>query len=40
MQKMHITNSDKPVEYYNLDVIISLGYRVTSKRATNLRRTK
>jgi len=37
MQKMHIANSDKPVEYYNLDVIISLGYRVNSKRATSFR---
>jgi hypothetical protein len=25
MQKMHIANSDKPVAFYNLDVIISLG---------------
>ncbi len=37
MQKMHIANSDKPVEFYNLDVIISLGYRVNSKRATSFR---
>jgi len=28
MQKLHIANSDKPVTYYNLDVIISVGYRV------------
>ena len=27
MQKMHIANSDKPVAFYNLDVIISVGYR-------------
>ena len=32
MQKMHITNSDKPVVFYNLDVIISVGYRVKLHR--------
>jgi len=32
VQKMHIANSDKPVQLYNLDVIISVGYRVKSKR--------
>jgi hypothetical protein len=37
MQKMHIANSDKPVGYYNLDVIISLGYRVKSIRGTRFR---
>ena len=34
---MHIADSDKPVVYYNLDVIISLGYRVNSKRGTQFR---
>lgn len=29
-QKMRIPNSDKPVNFYNLDVIISVGYRVKS----------
>jgi hypothetical protein len=28
MQKLHIANSDKPIAFYNLDVIISVGYRV------------
>jgi prophage maintenance system killer protein len=37
MQKMHITNSDKPVSYYSLDVIISVGYRVKSKQGTQFR---
>jgi hypothetical protein len=37
MQKMHIANSDKPVTYYNLDVIISVGYRVKSHRGTQFR---
>ena len=38
MQKMHSANSDKPVEFYNLDAILSVGYRVNSKRATNFRK--
>jgi len=37
VQKMHIANSDKPVTFYNLDVVISVGYRVNSKRATQFR---
>lgn len=37
MQKMHIANSDKPVSYYNLDVIISVGYRVKSKQGIQFR---
>ena len=37
MQKMHIANSDKPVVFYNLDVIISVGYRVKSQRGTQFR---
>ena len=37
MQKMHIPNSDKPVSFYNLNVIISVGYRVKSKRGTQFR---
>ena len=37
MQKMHIANSDKPVTFYNLDVIISIGYRVKSKRGIEFR---
>lgn len=37
MQKMHIAHSDKPVAFYNLDVIISVGYRVKSKQGTQFR---
>lgn len=37
VQKMHIPNSDKPVNFYNLDAIISVGYRVNSKQATQFR---
>jgi len=32
VQKMHIANSDKPVAFFSLDVIISVGYRVKSQR--------
>lgn len=37
MQKMHIPFSDKPVSFYNLDVVISVGYRVKSLRGTQFR---
>lgn len=37
VQILHIANSDKPVEFYSLDVIISVGYRVKSKRGTQFR---
>lgn len=37
MQFLHIANSDKPVAFYNLDVIISVGYRVKSHRGTQFR---
>jgi hypothetical protein len=38
VQKMHIAFSDKPVKYYNLDIIISVGYRVNSIKGTHFRR--
>lgn len=37
VQKLHIANSDKPVKFYSLDVIISVGYRVKSLRGTQFR---
>ena len=37
VQKMHFAHSDKPVKLYNLDVIISVGYRVNSYQATQFR---
>lgn len=37
VQIMHIGGSDKPVKFYNLDVIISVGYRVKSQRGTQFR---
>lgn len=33
VQKMHIANSDKPVAFYSLDMILSVGYRTNSARA-------
>jgi hypothetical protein len=34
---LHIANSDKPVAFYSLVVIISVGYRVKSQRGTQFR---
>ena len=34
---LHIAGSDRPVGFYNLDVIISVGYRVKSRRGTQFR---
>ncbi|MFZ1019692.1 MAG: RhuM family protein [Minisyncoccia bacterium] len=38
VQKMHIANSDKPVTYYSLDVILAVGYRTNSARAISFRK--
>ena len=38
MQKLHIANSDKPITLYNLDVIISVGYRVKSQNGIIFRK--
>jgi hypothetical protein len=37
MQNLHIANADRPVAFYSLDVIISVGYRVKSPRGTQFR---
>ena len=37
VQFLHIANSDKPVKYFSLDVIISVGYRVKRIRGTQFR---
>ena len=37
VQNLHIAGSDKPVRFYNLDVIISVGYRVKSQRGVQFR---
>jgi death-on-curing family protein len=38
MQKMHIANSDKPVTFYSLDVVLGVGYRTNSKVAIEFRK--
>lgn len=38
MHKVHIASSTKPVATYNLDMVISVGYRVSSAQATLFRR--
>lgn len=38
MQKMHIANSDKPVTFYSLDVLLGVGYRANSKVAIEFRK--
>jgi hypothetical protein len=37
VQKMHITSADRPVTFYNLEVIISVGYRVNSIKGARFR---
>ncbi|MEG2585116.1 MAG: RhuM family protein [Akkermansia sp.] len=37
MQILHIARSDRPIKFYSLDVIISVGYRVKSRRGTQFR---
>ncbi|MDR3049028.1 MAG: virulence protein RhuM/Fic/DOC family protein [Elusimicrobiota bacterium] len=37
VQFLHIANSDKPIKFFNLDVIISVGYRINSQKATQFR---
>lgn len=38
VQKMHIANSDKPVNIYSLDIILSVGYRTNSRKAIEFRK--
>ena len=35
---MQIANADRPVAFYSLDVIISVGYRVKSRRGIAFRK--
>ncbi len=37
VQKMHIANSDKPVKFYSLDIILAVGYRTNSAKAIKFR---
>ena len=38
VQKMHIANSDKPVAFYSLDIILAVGYRTNSSKAIKFRK--
>lgn len=38
MQKMHITGTFKPTALYSLDVVLAVGYRVNSGRASEFRK--
>ena len=38
MQKMHIANSDKPVTFYSLDVVLGVGYKTNSGVAISFRK--
>ena len=38
VQKMHIANSDKPVSFYSLDMILAVGYRANSSNAIIFRK--
>ena len=38
VQILHISGSDRPVKFYNLDVVISVGYRVKSHRGVQFRK--
>ena len=38
VQKMHIANSDRPVSYYSLDMILAVGYRANSAKAIVFRK--
>ncbi len=38
MHFLHIANADRPVAVYSLDVIISVGYRVKSRRGVEFRK--
>lgn len=37
VQILHVANSNKPVAFYSLDVILTVGYRVKSVRGTQFR---
>ena len=38
VQILHISGADRPVKFYNLDVINSIGYRVKSHRGVQFRK--
>ncbi|HAU66067.1 MAG: RhuM [Candidatus Uhrbacteria bacterium GW2011_GWF2_39_13] len=38
VQKMHIPNSDKPIAFYSLDIVLAVGYRTNSTKAIEFRK--
>lgn len=38
VQKMHVANSDRPISFYDLDVILAVGFRIKSHRGIVFRR--
>ena len=38
VQNLHIAHSDKPVKFYNLDIILAVGYRVNTSRGIRFRK--
>ena len=38
VQKLHIANSDRPVAFYSLDIVLAVGYRTNSKIAIEFRK--
>jgi len=38
VQKMHIANSDRPVKFYSLDIVLAVGYRTNSSKAIYFRK--
>lgn len=38
VQNMHIANSDKPIKFYSLDIILAVGYRTNSRVAIEFRK--
>jgi len=38
LQKMRIANSDKPVVFYSLDIVLAVGYRINSQQAIEFRK--
>ncbi|MBU0661579.1 virulence protein RhuM/Fic/DOC family protein [Patescibacteria group bacterium] len=38
VQNLHIANSDKPVKFYSLDIILAVGYRTKSSKAVEFRK--
>jgi len=37
VQKMHLANSDKPVKFYSLDIVLAVGYRTNSVKSIKFR---